>query len=1535
MKKAVRITAWILGLLFLLQIGGMVVLQSPRVQTYLGRKVIENMQDRMDADISFHQASVRPFDALVLDEVLIKDRAPKVPSMDTLLYVKHLSTRFSIMGLFKGKSINVSRLHLDGGCFHLTIEKDPYRENHTSTNLQRIFRIQHKEEKESVYSWGDILHARSVVIDSVHFRMENLVGAARYEERGIVIPESVIDWNHLNLVLEHIRVNNLRVQDDLITASAQEMLVQELETGLRLENLSARKVRVGKANVHVEEFQGMLTPATTLNITSLDLDGKLDDYEDFETKISLDVRLAEGTSVDMRSIAHFSPGLEDMGFRGRVRGHVFGPVANLNLNDVMVEGLDEDVRVRASGRITGLPETDNTFLDFQVRELSFELKDLDDFIEDWSPETRLNTDYMAPDERFQIAGAVTGLLDRMAFDGSVGSRIGDIQAHITLSNAVSNTAAPLTIGGSLQTENVHLGRILASKELGPATLSARLEASFPPDGDMRVKLDTLHVDRLQLLGYNYSGIDASGHYEPKDYSFVLKTQDPNLQLMAQAVYKEENAARDGYLDASLHLGHANLQALNLDRRGKSIAGISAQANLTRMNGVALGTLTTSGTFLENADGRRHIPDITVQLEEAPSAERITLQSDMLDASFTGDRPVTEFMQDLKNLFLRTDLSALAKTRIPPSYSGATYEATVSVHRKLQELLAFVAPGVYVDNGTTARLSIDRTGLMKADVTSGRLALREQFIKDMKLHVDNDFEAVTGEITGSTIAIAGAHLSNNRFTFYADDNQVGLGYVFGNEAEENTHAQFYATGELFRSEKGLAITARALPSNIYYKGEGWGITSGDIRYEDGNLQIDRLLARHENQQLLVDGGYSREKPDTLSLTMDQFDLGLVNTIAGESIPKLDGRLTGRALVVSSAGSTPGLLASLMCDSTTIAGRRLGQLALSSIWDEDSQRFRARMNNSLDGRKTIRGTAFLAPATQETQVDLELDRFELGYTEHFLNTIFHEFTGFLSGHIKLEGKTSQLSLSSENLRMEEGRLTLDFTRVPYRVEGPLSLDKKGLNFNGLTVTDGEGGFGTVTGGIALNLSHLDDIRMDTHVDMTSMRALALPRGVNPLAYGNVYATGKVDITGPLNRIVLAIDATSTKSGEFHLPLGSSSSGSSRELLTFKDAPSEADEDPYEQMMLATRETHRQQSDLLFTARVKATPELRVFIDIGENSLNAVGSGTIEVESSTAQGFSLGGDYTIQDGSFHFSALNVVNRNFTIQDGSTVRFNGDVWDTDLDVKGRYTTKASLSNLLPSYSEEGEGGSSGRRTVHCGINISGKLRNPEVDFDIEVPDLNPVIQGQVESALNSVDKVQKQFVYLLIAGNFLPTDESGITANGSEVLLSNVSSIMSGQLNNIFQKLDIPLDLGLNYQTTQAGRDLFDVAVSTQLFNNRVIVNGTVGNKQLVGGATTNEIAGDLDIEIKLNRSGSLRMSLFSHSADQYTYYLDNSQRNGGGITYQREFDSFGQFFRELFASRRKREKMALEAAQRSQSNVVLKIDTTGKSKVIHEIR
>ena len=69
---------------------------------------------------------------------------------------------------------------------------------------------------------------------------------------------------------------------------------------------------------------------------------------------------------------------------------------------------------------------------------------------------------------------------------------------------------------------------------------------------------------------------------------------------------------------------------------------------------------------------------------------------------------------------------------------------------------------------------------------------------------------------------------------------------------------------------------------------------------------------------------------------------------------------------------------------------------------------------------------------------------------------------------------------------------------------------------------------------------------------------------------------------------------------------------------------------------------------------------------------------------------------------------------------------------------------------------------------------------------------------------------------------------------------------------------------------------------------------------------------------------MNLFSHSADSYTNYLDNSQRNGVGLTYQTEFNSFRQFLKNIFSSKKKRQeaKQAEEQAMNDSKRVEINI-------------
>ena len=314
------------------------------------------------------------------------------------------------------------------------------------------------------------------------------------------------------------------------------------------------------------------------------------------------------------------------------------------------------------------------------------------------------------------------------------------------------------------------------------------------------------------------------------------------------------------------------------------------------------------------------------------------------------------------------------------------------------------------------------------------------------------------------------------------------------------------------------------------------------------------------------------------------------------------------------------------------------------------------------------------------------------------------------------------------------------------------------------------------------------------------------------------------------------------------------------------------------------------------MNVTPQTELMLDLdqteGGSSITCNGQGITAIDVRDGN-FAINGDYTINSGLCHLGLLGVATRDFDIKDGSTIKFNGDVMDSDLDIKAVYTTKASLSGLIADTTSVGS-----RRTVECTLSIYDKLRNPQLSFDIDIPDIDPITRASVESALNTEDKVQKQFVALLVGNSFIPDEQSGIV-NTSSMLYSNVAGIMANQLSNILQQLHIPLDLGLKYQPNEGGTDIFDVAISTELFNNRVVVNGAIGNR-MYGSKSNSDVVGDLDIEVKLDRSGAWRLTLFSHSVDQYTNYLDDSQRNGLGMAYQKEFNTFQELWKAIFTKK-----------------------------------
>ena len=510
---------------------------------------------------------------------------------------------------------------------------------------------------------------------------------------------------------------------------------------------------------------------------------------------------------------------------------------------------------------------------------------------------------------------------------------------------------------------------------------------------------------------------------------------------------------------------------------------------------------------------------------------------------------------------------------------------------------------------------------------------------------------------------------------------------------------------------------------------------------------------------------------------------------------------------------------------------------------------------------------------------------------------EMDGYISGTINVDGPLKSLEISSDGTRLDDAMLRIAYTNVPYYADGTFHIDHYGVYFDDIKVKDRYTGTGTVGGSI--NWNNFNDITFDTRIKVNEIEGIDLNEKQSEYFYGNVFATGNVAITGPVNSLVMNVDAVTAKTGELHIPVASAVTTGSSNLLKFTEVEQEVYIDPYEVLISKMQKKNTSAGDFLVNLHINASPDVTAFVEIDKASghmLSGRGNGTLEL-SASEEIFTINGDYTLTGGSYKFVALGLVNRDFEIQDGSSVTFNGDLLETSLDIDALYKTKVSLSTLISDTTSVAN-----RRTVECGISITDKLANPRLDFSIEIPELDPTIKSRVESALSTEDKVQKQFLSILLSNSFLPDEQSGIF-NNSTMLYSNVAELMSNQLSTILQKLNIPVDLGLNYQPNEKGNDVFDVAVSTQMFNNRVVVNGSVGNKQYSSGGQT-DVVGDLDIEIKLDKSGAFRLNLFSHSADSYTNYLDNSQRNGVGLTYQTEFNSFRQFIKNIFSSKKKRQ-------------------------------
>ena len=300
---------------------------------------------------------------------------------------------------------------------------------------------------------------------------------------------------------------------------------------------------------------------------------------------------------------------------------------------------------------------------------------------------------------------------------------------------------------------------------------------------------------------------------------------------------------------------------------------------------------------------------------------------------------------------------------------------------------------------------------------------------------------------------------------------------------------------------------------------------------------------------------------------------------------------------------------------------------------------------------------------------------------------------------------------------------------------------------------------------------------------------------------------------------------------------------------------------------------------------------------------------------------GEYQITKGDYLFTLSNLVNKKFVLTPGGMINWSGSPYDAMLNINAVYNLKTSISELLPAENliadengkEEKVSESSRKVPVECILNLSENLTNPVVKFDIDFPTLETQSRSYIQSLFSSQDEINKQMFSLLVLNRFYRTDNSGDYGLQAQTAgVTTVTEMMSNQLSRWLSQISNNVDIGLAYRVRDPDRELasdeIEVALSTQLLNDRITISAN-GNMD-VGGTKNGtgeenkktNIAGDFDIEVKLNRQGTLKMKAYSHT-DEKILYNSSETIQGVGVSYQESFDTLRELLRKYFGFLRRR--------------------------------
>lgn len=1027
-------------------------------------------------------------------------------------------------------------------------------------------------------------------------------------------------------------------------------------------------------------------------------------------------------------------------------------------------------------------------------------------------------------------------------------------------------------------------------------------------------------------GYAYNSITAGGKYNDDCLNAEATIYDPNAKVIVTLGGCLTDKVPD--IKTNVIASNLNLYRLNLITNDKfrnyNLAFDLSGSYHGKKPEDALADLKIRNLSFISTDPDEHslkLNMLKLEMNGLSESPYITLRSDYVDADVIGPYNFST-IKDCFSELLAYSMPALCKQ--PDSYNlwAKTNNFKYDINLKYsEELTKFLKLPVSVIYPVNINGFVDQShNSFDLKVDAPYLLQKNKIIENTSLYlsVDSTFHAARLLARSSIPTKDG--LNNVNLSVTAENNRIDTDVSWKIDRKKIYKGEVSLSTAVSRNidTDELSATVSLNPSSLVFNDSIWNVKPAEIHIEKDRYVVDGLEVIRSNQFVMANGVVSKDPDESLTLSLLNFNLDYLFESLGLDNVRIGGDATGLFHASDVLSKEPRLLTdNLKVRDISFNKTVFGNADIKSRWDIDKKGVMIDAvivpENEKERKTFINGGIF--PMADSLDLHFNADRIDASFLLTYMKAFATDVKGYASGKARIYGNFKYIDLCGD-LLAEDFSIKLGITNTSYLVKkDSIHITPGNIPLNDMTIYDSYGNTARLNGYVR----HKFFKDASFKINMTDARRLLcfnITPEINDVWNGKVFADGTLFLNGEPEYVNINADLKTAPGSSFNLTLSDAEDAGEYHFIKFNDltpdtiGSNEISGAP--DIISSIRKrlnavVPSSKSSYNVDLHIDVTPDAGISLVLSPDSpdrIKARGEGNLRIvytsdgitspdgTSDRTEDMKIYGTYEVEKGSYYFTLQDIIVKDFIIKPGSTITFTGNPDGALLDLSAYYLVNANLTDLDESFAQDKDL----NRTnvpVHAILNVDGDIRQPEISFNLEFPTLNSDIDRKVRSIVSTDEMMSTQIIYLLALNRFYTPEYMSSATKGNE-FVSVASSTLSSRLSGLLGGLSENWRVAPNIRSDRGDfSDMeVDLALSSSLLNNRLLINGNLGYRDNSLNTNTNKFVGDFDIEYLLNRSGNIRLKAYNRYNDQNFYLKTATTTQGVGILYKIDFDNLFKF-------------------------------------------